>query len=178
MRQVLSEDDSFLILDSFSVTSLRKCLSAGYPEYDIALDEQDAGLLDLLQINLAHVKTEDEERESVPANQIAYMQELSDNKSDQHTEPANRFDNAEWHDYPCICCGKSFKTPDNLTVHEKLHTTKRVTCKTCGKTFTSQKRVENHEKRMHSEAQGIYCEICGKTLRSKDNLILHIQLLH
>ena len=79
LRTVLSEDDSFLILDSFSVASLRKCRTAGYAEYDVDLDEDDECLLDLLQIDIAHIKTEDDERESVPANQIAYMQEFSDN---------------------------------------------------------------------------------------------------
>eukprot|EP00092_Neocalanus_flemingeri_P028617 GFUD01031074.1.p1 GENE.GFUD01031074.1~~GFUD01031074.1.p1 ORF type:complete len:536 (+),score=108.08 GFUD01031074.1:85-1692(+) len=84
LRVILSEDDSFIILDSFFVSTVKRCFSAlcGKIERDkkVLFGEEEGCLLSLLMTidKSDKMKEESEELKNTSQVQIAFKEELSD----------------------------------------------------------------------------------------------------
>ena len=190
LRQILTEDDSFLIIDSFSCISVSKCFSVIFGEEpeDILDVDEVCIIYDILKMdvhvkreaNVTSVGTEVFVKHEDGADfqvEILFEDAMRDrvHKNEKQTKHSARSF------YTCRECEFTTKSKNVIESHHRKKHSKgweRIACRICGKIFTTQNRVESHEKRMHSMAQGIKCNFCDQTLRSKDNLKLHMELLH
>ncbi|OXA47395.1 hypothetical protein Fcan01_18015 [Folsomia candida] len=91
----------------------------------------------------------------------------------EHTENPTRF--------PCILCGKEFRTRRDLESHISTHTTEKAyTCSTCGRSFAQQTGMKVHEA-THLEKSTrriVKCGLCVRIFLSKSNLLTHVKALH
>ncbi|XP_015260917.1 PREDICTED: zinc finger and SCAN domain-containing protein 2-like [Gekko japonicus] len=85
-----------------------------------------------------------------------------------HTGPASR-DSA----YLCAQCGKGFRWPSALAVHQRTHTgEKRHRCTECGKRFGQRGHLTVH-RRIHSGEKPYACPQCGKQFVDSSHLTKH-----
>ncbi|KAG5672594.1 hypothetical protein PVAND_002710 [Polypedilum vanderplanki] len=83
----------------------------------------------------------------------------------------------ESQEFICIICGRSFKTPDCLASHLKVHKSKceedqEYSCKLCHDIFPSFSEIIRHAKN-HIENATHQCTICNKLLALNDDIIDH-----
>ncbi|XP_074547865.1 zinc finger and BTB domain-containing protein 24 [Halichoeres trimaculatus] len=96
----------------------------------------------------------------------------------EHKEPGKRgrkrkYPNVE---APCEECGKVFKNPLFLQIHQRTHTgEKPFRCSVCGKCFTQKFTLVVHQ-RMHTGEKPFVCTICSKALSTKNSLQEHMNL--
>nr|XP_029131637.1 zinc finger and BTB domain-containing protein 24 [Labrus bergylta]XP_029131639.1 zinc finger and BTB domain-containing protein 24 [Labrus bergylta] len=77
---------------------------------------------------------------------------------------------------PCEECGKVFKNPLFLKIHQRTHTgEKPFRCLVCGKCFTQKNTLLVHQ-RMHTGEKPFVCTICSKALSTKNSLQEHMNL--
>ncbi|XP_034531402.1 zinc finger and BTB domain-containing protein 24 [Notolabrus celidotus] len=77
---------------------------------------------------------------------------------------------------PCEECGKVFKNPHFLKIHQRTHTgEKPFRCSVCGKCFTQKYSLLVHQ-RMHTGERPFVCTICSKALSTKNSLQEHMNL--
>ncbi|OXA44927.1 Zinc finger protein 90 [Folsomia candida] len=83
--------------------------------------------------------------------------------------------------FPCILCGKEFKTRAELGSHIPTHTTEKpYNCSTCGKSFAHRTNMKLHQM-THLEKSTrdvIKCQVCPQTFVSKITLQRHIRVVH
>ncbi|XP_053688411.1 zinc finger protein 628-like [Sabethes cyaneus] len=101
--------------------------------------------------------------------------------------------------YKCGICGKELKSALNLYVHEQVHKSTRLDCKTCGKRFNRIGKLEHHTRRHHPETLpeespaacgkdspstpvlsdfSNYCVECEEFFNSSDELQNHMEINH
>jgi len=105
LRVILSEDDSFIILDSFSISTVRRCVSAicGKTESNkqLLFDEERVCLQKVLMMNSVqsskndNIKVEDEELNCMSKVQVALKEEFSDSDNGHYAENGNFSDYEE-----------------------------------------------------------------------------------
>ncbi|CAJ1073324.1 zinc finger and BTB domain-containing protein 24 isoform X1 [Xyrichtys novacula] len=77
---------------------------------------------------------------------------------------------------PCEECGKVFKNPLFLKIHQRTHTgEKPFLCLVCGKCFTQKYSLLVHQ-RMHTGEKPFVCTVCSKALSTKNSLQEHMKL--
>ena len=73
----------------------------------------------------------------------------------------------------CIICYKSFKRPNNLRIHERVHSGEEpYKCCYCQKTFKDKCNLNSH-KRIHTGEKPFQCKECGNCFRQKSGLTIH-----
>uniref|UniRef100_A0A3P8T8A6 Zinc finger and BTB domain containing 24 n=1 Tax=Amphiprion percula TaxID=161767 RepID=A0A3P8T8A6_AMPPE len=76
----------------------------------------------------------------------------------------------------CEDCGKVFKNPLFLKIHQRSHTgEKPFQCLVCGKCFTQKHTLLAHQ-RTHTGEKPFVCSICSKALSTKHSLQEHMNL--
>ena len=79
--------------------------------------------------------------------------------------------------YRCNYCQKEFKEKSNLKQHESIHKGEKYhVCKFCQKTFGHISTLIKHE-RIHTGEKPFKCKICSKSFTSSTSLKLH-QIVH
>ncbi|XP_023320079.1 zinc finger and SCAN domain-containing protein 2 [Eurytemora carolleeae] len=82
----------------------------------------------------------------------------------------------EGKNFKCKVCEKSFKTPENLKVHNRIHGPDDVKythcCDLCGRRFTQKANLESHM-RVHTGLRPFSCDFCEKSFSQKGNLDEH-----
>ncbi|XP_054849576.1 zinc finger and SCAN domain-containing protein 16-like [Eublepharis macularius] len=77
------------------------------------------------------------------------------------------------HAYSCSQCGKGFRWPSALAVHQRTHTgEKRHRCTECGKRFGQRGHLTVH-RRIHSGEKPYACPQCGKQFVDSSHLNKH-----
>lgn len=77
--------------------------------------------------------------------------------------------------FPCNLCSASFKTPNGLKVHLKLHTgIKAFSCSSCGKRFTTREYLKVHM--MQHQEPKFECDICCRKFTYKSNMQKHLSV--
>ncbi|XP_066482962.1 zinc finger and SCAN domain-containing protein 23-like isoform X2 [Tiliqua scincoides] len=75
--------------------------------------------------------------------------------------------------YLCAQCGKGFRWPSALAVHERTHTgEKQYRCTECGKCFSQRGHLTVH-RRIHSGEKPYSCPQCGKQFVDSSHLTKH-----
>ena len=76
--------------------------------------------------------------------------------------------------FPCTKCSKSFRRPDHLKYHVRIvHVDeKKFICTKCGQTLKSISSLRAHEKK-HLSDEGHLCNICGKSIKSMYQMSRH-----
>ena len=75
--------------------------------------------------------------------------------------------------FQCENCKRSFANSDSLKRHERIHTGERpYKCKTCKKDFTNVSNLKNHE-RIHTGEKPFECKVCKKCFADLSNLKVH-----
>ncbi|XP_077171347.1 zinc finger and SCAN domain-containing protein 23-like isoform X2 [Paroedura picta] len=75
--------------------------------------------------------------------------------------------------YVCAQCGKGFRWPSALAVHQRTHTgEKRHRCTECGKRFGQRGHLTVH-RRIHSGEKPYACPQCGKQFVDSSHLTKH-----
>lgn len=77
--------------------------------------------------------------------------------------------------FKCSTCSKTFKTANNLRLHNRQHTTNdniKFTCTTCNKVFTRADRLKNHQL-IHFGPKKFSCDVCCKAFLRKAHLEAH-----
>ncbi|XP_041667962.1 zinc finger and BTB domain-containing protein 24 isoform X2 [Cheilinus undulatus] len=99
--------------------------------------------------------------------------DTAENKEPGKRGRKRKYPNTE---YPCEECGKMFKNPLFLKVHQRTHTgEKPFRCPVCGKCFTQKHTMLVHQ-RMHTGEKPFVCTICSKALSTKNSLQEHMNL--
>ena len=76
-------------------------------------------------------------------------------------------------DFTCGSCGKTFKTKNDVTKHEKIHSgIKTHKCSYCEKRFLAPYKVRKHEV-IHTGVMEYSCSKCGKRFNQKCNQNTH-----
>ncbi|KAJ0169493.1 hypothetical protein K1T71_015080 [Dendrolimus kikuchii] len=81
--------------------------------------------------------------------------------------------------YKCDRCGKEFNTNLSLTIHMKIHDTKRkrYACPVCGKTFLRSNNLKRHEY-LHTGLRPFACDLCGKCFPTNSERKTHVEHAH
>uniref|UniRef100_A0A1B6J4Z5 C2H2-type domain-containing protein n=1 Tax=Homalodisca liturata TaxID=320908 RepID=A0A1B6J4Z5_9HEMI len=80
--------------------------------------------------------------------------------------------------FSCDICTKTFKTPENLRLHVKSHSTiMSFFCDICDKGFKQKHHIEQHMI-THSDERPISCSLCDETFKRKTHLKQHIKSAH
>ncbi|XP_072280828.1 uncharacterized protein [Pyxicephalus adspersus] len=75
--------------------------------------------------------------------------------------------------FSCPECGESFLYKYHLSVHERMHTGKKLhSCPECGKCFVRKSRLIIHQ-RTHTGEKPYSCSECRKSFVNKSNLLSH-----
>lgn len=78
--------------------------------------------------------------------------------------------------YVCMFeeCGKKFKKPSLLELHENTHLNKRpFKCGECGASYFKNSHLKVHIKRIHEKTEARQCSECRKILASEEGLKRH-----
>lgn len=82
-------------------------------------------------------------------------------------------DASSW--FPCLTCGKTFKTEAFLKTHQQTHSNKRVLCHTCGKSFKSENSMAVHIRYEHTKVGTFFCKPCNKYFSSEHKYKNHVK---
>ncbi|UYV60384.1 ZNF236 [Cordylochernes scorpioides] len=80
--------------------------------------------------------------------------------------------------YPnrCMHCPKTFKKPNDLVRHTRIHTGERpYTCEMCHKSFTVKSTLDSH-RNTHTGAKNFTCHVCASPFATKGSLKVHMRL--
>jgi len=78
----------------------------------------------------------------------------------------------------CSWCGKTYKRPFDLKIHEASHRGKRYSCNLCDKNFARPDYLSAHIRRSHSALRPYSCTTCDKTFAISYDLKIHYKTAH
>jgi uncharacterized Zn-finger protein len=85
--------------------------------------------------------------------------------------------NASIRKHQCETCKKTFISPSQLTIHNRIHSKQKLfACDQCPKAFSIKCNLERH-KRLHTGEKPFHCDICLKKFTQSNDLTRH-KMLH
>ncbi|XP_078346157.1 uncharacterized protein LOC144631579 [Oculina patagonica] len=78
--------------------------------------------------------------------------------------------------FHCSTCGKSFRHPNTVKNHVRLHSKKPYKCELCNKVFWRRDSFAHHE--CHTDEKPYQCDHCDLKCRLKSTLRRHWQRIH
>jgi len=82
--------------------------------------------------------------------------------------------------FPCLQCGKTFRTREKLLCHKKVHEGfKPYMCNICLKSFNQDYDLEKHKRKHKPEKIKVYdCEVCPKRCFYLSKILEHMENKH
>jgi len=78
------------------------------------------------------------------------------------------------HWVPCLSCGTYCKDAKQLQQHYmKMHSIEGLACKICQKVYSTRRKLQIHNRRVHTSNPKYRCDVCNYTARSKYRLQVH-----
>jgi len=78
------------------------------------------------------------------------------------------------HWVPCLSCGTYCKDAKQLQQHYmKMHSIEGLACKICQKVYSTRRKLQIHNRRVHTSNPKYTCDVCNYTARSKYRLQVH-----
>ncbi|XP_055606519.1 zinc finger protein 19-like [Uranotaenia lowii] len=77
--------------------------------------------------------------------------------------------------YPCVECGETFKTYDEMKSHSLIHPENHVVCEVCGVALKNAYSLKAHMER-HEDSRKYSCEYCDYSANTKLSLKSHMNI--